>query len=72
MRSESKSLWRAYQEVSARSDGLQLLVIALGAARRFEETADFRGAGVWHREAYYSIYLHRQANSPFASLNQTA
>lgn len=64
MRLDNSSLWRSYQRLIAQGDSLQAFTAALGAARLFEEKADSRGAGIWHREAYYGIYLHTKPALP--------
>jgi tetratricopeptide (TPR) repeat protein len=67
MRVDNNSLWRSYQRLIVGGDSLQAFTAALDAASLFEERADFRGSGFWHREAYYGIYLHSKPASPIYS-----
>jgi DNA-binding NtrC family response regulator/Tfp pilus assembly protein PilF len=59
----ANSLGDAYRSSTAEGDTLRAVSAALRAAHWFEQQGDFRNAGVWHREVYYSVYLQRSSIS---------
>jgi DNA-binding NtrC family response regulator/Tfp pilus assembly protein PilF len=63
------SLGEDYRNRAASGKTILALSAALRAAHWFEQQGDFRNAGVWHREVYYSVYLH---NNPRTRLNPPA